>query len=153
MNKLVIKLKQLVLTSKVEYWNGGSIKKSVVGNSSSKIFQCDGIKYKLELRAESKCDNNTNFIPTTPEIFISNWIDGRYYTGEKAIAKFLNITTKQVLDIYSSMISQCVFDANEIRNSVASHESFVVNFRKDFCLDGHSHKDEFRDDQINIVLS
>jgi hypothetical protein len=150
MEKLIKRLKELSTSAKMVYWNGGYIKKVSIGGYDSKMFQCDGIKYKLELCVESKCDNNTNFTPTAPELRISNCREGRYYVGSADIAKFLNITEEQVLDIYAPMIAQSLYTQAEIDNTIESYKGFLTSFRRDFL--GEYTKDEERDEKINTIL-
>jgi len=135
MNKLKNKLIQLTESKRLEYWNGHSIKRSRVGNSDSKTFQVNKVKYKLELEAESRCDNTTNFIPTEPKPILHDWRQGRYYTGYGQISEFLGLPVEDVVEIWEPLLEQSKFNNVDIGLSILQYQSFLVEFNKMFCLD------------------
>lgn len=135
MEKLFKKLQSLAAGAKPEPNNGEFGKRMVCGGGAfSKYFTCDKVKYKIEMEAESKCDNTTHFIPTTPVIHLIDWRKGRRYTGPKQIAEFTGLSEEQVNDIYKDMIAAVVFTPEEIVGSINSFNNFMKKFKEDFLV-------------------
>lgn len=132
--KLKNKLIQLCKTKQLEYWNGGFIKRVRVGSSSSKIFQVNKIKYKLELEGESRCDNTTNFIPTEPKPVLHDWREGRYYTGYNEISNFLKLPVEDVMEIWKPLLDDAKYNEDEIKQSFILYQDAMTNITEMFCL-------------------
>lgn len=134
-NKLKDKLIELCKTKRLKYWNGYSTKQSVVGNSNSKIFQVNKIKYKLELRGEVSCDNTTGFVPQEFKPILCDWKECRLYYGYNNISNFLQLPAEDIVEIWAPLLEQSKYNDDEIKLSVKQYQEFMFNFRENFCLD------------------
>lgn len=133
--KLHSKLFTLTRLAKLEMWNGGDIKKAIVGGSRSKPFTCNGRKFKLEMVAETRCDNTTGFVPKGPVISVIDWRTGKGYTGVKQLSEFFGLSEMYIEVLYKDMCAMTSFSKEEIEERVINYNRAVKQFRSDYCLD------------------
>jgi hypothetical protein len=134
MQKLIYRLQKLAFFAQLEFWNGSFIKRVRVGDVNSKPFFVNKRKLKLEMVAESKCDNNTGFMPTPVEIKLTDWREGRIYTGPEQIAQFLGLKPEEVVEIYADMVKKAEFTTEEIEQTKVDFNAAMKRLREDFLL-------------------
>lgn len=126
------KLKKLVETSTIKFWNGFQIKRCSFGDWDMKQFQVNKKKYKFGIEISQKCNNETHFIPILDEFRLIDYKIGMSYPGINNISNFLNIPVLELEEILKSMIKKSTFNQEEINKSIQEYRNFILDFRKDF---------------------
>ncbi len=126
------KLKKLVETSTVKFWNGSQIKRCSFGDWDMKQFQVDKKKYKFGIEIAQKCNNETGFIPVLYEFILIDYKAGISYKNIDGISDFLKIPILELEEIIKPMIEKSIFNQEEMDKSIQEYRDFVLGFRKDF---------------------
>lgn len=132
MEKLKEKIKKLVETSTIRFWNGFQIKRVSFGDWDMKSFQINKKKYKFGIEISEKCNNETKFIPTSYEFKLIDYKFGRSYTKIEEISQFLELPIKEIQELLLPMIIKSKFTQEEINKSIEDYREFVLGFRRDF---------------------
>jgi hypothetical protein len=126
------KLKKLVETSTIKFWNGSQIKRCSFGDWDMKQFRVDKKKYKFGIEISQKCNNETKFTPVLYEFRLLDYKTGMSYLSIDNISNFLNISVLELEEILKPMIEKSTFNQEEIDKSIQEYRDFVLGFRKDF---------------------
>lgn len=126
------KLKKLVETSIIKFWNGSQIKRCSFGDWDMKQFQVDKKKYKFGIEISQKCNNETKFTPVLYEFRLIDYKAGISYKNIDGISDFLKIPILELEEILVPMIEKSIFTKEEINKSIQEYRDFVLGFRKDF---------------------
>jgi len=127
------KLKKLVETSTIKFWNGSQIKRCSFGDWDMKQFQVNKIKYKFGIEISQKCNNETKFTPVLYEFRLIDYKIGTSYQNIDGISDFLKIPILELEEILEPMIKKSAFSQEEIDKSIQEYRDFVLGFRKDFA--------------------
>lgn len=133
MEKLEKKIKELVESSEIKFWNGHQIKRVSFGSWDMKSFQVNKKKYKFGVEISEKCNNQTQFIPTGYEFNLIDYKEGKVYSKIENISEFLQLPVETLQDLLLPMIIKSKFTKEEIDKSIADYRDFVMNFRKEFA--------------------
>ena len=137
--KLIDKLYKLVENRCIHFWNGHQIKKCETSNSlpDVKVFQVNGIKYRLILSVERRCSHEIYFIPTSPTIELTvgeSRYSGNVIQGYKNIANYLNLDVKDIIEIYKPLVDDSNYIDEEIQMSKDETNEFIKYFNENFLL-------------------
>lgn len=134
MNKLIDKLRELVESAQIKFYNGHQIKRCSFGDFDMKSFQVNKVKYKIGLSVERKCNNTTLFIPSEPIIQLIDYRDGTSYEGKTQISMFLNCTEKDIEILFQPMIFKTLYNLEEISETQKEYTQAMKFFCEAFLI-------------------